>query len=435
MFGDLDEQFFTQLPGPTYPPLVPVLDAAAFHAMGSADVVTLHLQFWFFALGFVAAAAGLLWKHVPGWIALAVPAAHARRCRVPRSISSSPQADFLLQFFFCAAALLAGALARRAVAVARRLRQTVLLGAARPDEARGRAPRGDPSPRRGGRDGATGGGSPGRGSASRRRGGHRRPAVAPLVSRPRDRGRGAESSSRAASDALETRSAWPWTSSSSGRSGPCCRTSRSRPFCSRLSGDAVGSRCSSGSLLLLLPLGGAWFTLAYPELPVTADEALNPIVRYTAAAVLAGRRRDAAAARRACGSGRLPPRAPAAMSGRRLAAPRGGARARCRCSRSRSSSWRDGGARFPSRDECARPGDGRRTGPRRRLRHDSIDLVAAEALLTELTRVGFTGAELELDACGRWRVFYDGIPSLAQGEALVDQVREAGFEARVELEG
>ena len=33
-FGGLDEQVFTTSAGPTYPPLVPILDAAAFHAMG-----------------------------------------------------------------------------------------------------------------------------------------------------------------------------------------------------------------------------------------------------------------------------------------------------------------------------------------------------------------------------------------------------------------
>ena len=40
-FGGLDERLFTSLPGPTYPPLVPILDAAAFHAMGGVDTVTL----------------------------------------------------------------------------------------------------------------------------------------------------------------------------------------------------------------------------------------------------------------------------------------------------------------------------------------------------------------------------------------------------------
>ena len=67
-FGELDVGFFTVLPGPSYPPLVPVLDAAAFHVMGSADVVTLHVQYWLFAVGFVWALAGLLAERVPDWI-------------------------------------------------------------------------------------------------------------------------------------------------------------------------------------------------------------------------------------------------------------------------------------------------------------------------------------------------------------------------------
>ena len=66
--GDLDVGFFTSLPGSSYPPLVPVLDAAAFHAMGSTDVVTLHLQYWLFGVGLVWALAGLLAERVPAWI-------------------------------------------------------------------------------------------------------------------------------------------------------------------------------------------------------------------------------------------------------------------------------------------------------------------------------------------------------------------------------
>jgi hypothetical protein len=104
-FGGLDERFFRELPNPTYPPLVPALEAAAFHAMGSADVVTLHVQFWFFLTGFVAAVAGLLAPRVrPAllWpVVLLVLVA-------PRVVSRSlePQADFLLDYFFALAALL-----------------------------------------------------------------------------------------------------------------------------------------------------------------------------------------------------------------------------------------------------------------------------------------------------------------------------------------
>ncbi|HJS50221.1 MAG TPA: hypothetical protein VJ745_07835 [Gaiellaceae bacterium] len=68
LFGNLDVGFFTDLPGSSYPPLVPVLDAAVFHAMGSADVVTLHVQYWLFGVGFVWALAGLLAARVPDWI-------------------------------------------------------------------------------------------------------------------------------------------------------------------------------------------------------------------------------------------------------------------------------------------------------------------------------------------------------------------------------
>jgi hypothetical protein len=84
---------------------MPALEAAAFHAMGSADTVTLHVQFWFFLTGFVAAVAGLLGPRVRAlllWpILLLVLVA-------PRVVNRSlePQADFLLDYFFALAALL-----------------------------------------------------------------------------------------------------------------------------------------------------------------------------------------------------------------------------------------------------------------------------------------------------------------------------------------
>ena len=67
-FGSIDPALFKELPGSSYPPLVPVLDAAAFKLMGSPDVVTLHVQFWLFGVAFVWALAGLLAEHVPDWI-------------------------------------------------------------------------------------------------------------------------------------------------------------------------------------------------------------------------------------------------------------------------------------------------------------------------------------------------------------------------------
>ncbi len=104
-FGGLDEQFFRELVNPTYPPLLPALEASAFHFMGSADVVTLHLQFWFLACGFAAAVVGLLAPRVSPilvWpfllLVLTAPRVAGRNL--------DPQADFLLDYLFALAALL-----------------------------------------------------------------------------------------------------------------------------------------------------------------------------------------------------------------------------------------------------------------------------------------------------------------------------------------
>jgi len=106
-FHGLDTYFFTTLPGPSYPPLVPALEATSFQFMGSADVVTLHLQFWFLFAGFAAAVAGLLCRRVPAlllWppllLALVAPQALGRALQ--------PQADLLLDELVAGAALLLG---------------------------------------------------------------------------------------------------------------------------------------------------------------------------------------------------------------------------------------------------------------------------------------------------------------------------------------
>lgn len=104
-FGGLDEQVFTTSPGPTYPPLVPIVDAAAFHAMGSPDTVTFHLQYWVVVVGAVAAIAGCLYRHVPPWflwppllLVLVVPRFGERLL--------TPQGDVLVDVLFVVGALL-----------------------------------------------------------------------------------------------------------------------------------------------------------------------------------------------------------------------------------------------------------------------------------------------------------------------------------------
>ena len=104
-FGGLDERFFRELSAPSYPPLVPALEASAFLFMGSADVVTLHVQFWFLACGFVAALAGLLGPRVhPAFLGPCLLLALVAPRFVGRTLD--PQADFLVDYFFALAALL-----------------------------------------------------------------------------------------------------------------------------------------------------------------------------------------------------------------------------------------------------------------------------------------------------------------------------------------
>jgi hypothetical protein len=106
-FGGLDHQFFTELPGAAYPPLVPAFEGAAFFFMGSPDVVTLHLQFWFFLVGFVAAVAGLYAGRVPAlllWppLLLLLVTPHVLRYGL------QAEGDFLLDELIALAALLVG---------------------------------------------------------------------------------------------------------------------------------------------------------------------------------------------------------------------------------------------------------------------------------------------------------------------------------------
>lgn len=68
--GGLDPSLPSVGQTPSYPPGLSAAQAAAFHAMGSADAVTLHLLTWFPAAGFVAALIGLLTPRVRSVILL-----------------------------------------------------------------------------------------------------------------------------------------------------------------------------------------------------------------------------------------------------------------------------------------------------------------------------------------------------------------------------
>jgi hypothetical protein len=106
-FGGLDPQLFRTLPGPSYPLLVPALQALDFRLMGAADATTIAVQYWFLLAGFVFAAAGLLRPRVPlalVWpflgLATLMPELDKRML--------NPQGDWPLDIFFALAALCLG---------------------------------------------------------------------------------------------------------------------------------------------------------------------------------------------------------------------------------------------------------------------------------------------------------------------------------------
>jgi hypothetical protein len=103
-FGGLDEELFRALAGPSYPILVPTLEASGFHFMGAADTNVLHVQFWLLLLGFVGAIAGLLRPRVPLFVVWGFLAAFVLMPELA-SRAIAPQGDWTLDFFFAAAAL------------------------------------------------------------------------------------------------------------------------------------------------------------------------------------------------------------------------------------------------------------------------------------------------------------------------------------------
>ncbi len=284
-FGGLDEQVFTTSAGPTYPPLVPIVDAAAFHAMGGADTVTFHLQFWFLVVGAVAAIAGCLYRHVPAWalwpsllLVLVVPRFGERLM--------TPQADVLVDVLFVVGALqlalwLHDGRGWRLAAVA------VLFAGATLTK----------------REGLLWAGL----------------AVAAAFAASWARRRGAWPG-LALVTGIVVASAFPWrlwyrSHDIGGEAPPALGAGASvdRALDSlRLSWDVFfetslwsvmpyvlllaiavafvwGDRRLAAyfsALIVVVFLGGAWVTYSYTDIPITADEALNPIVRYTGALVL-----------------------------------------------------------------------------------------------------------------------------------------------------
>lgn len=276
-FGGLDAHVFTTAPNASYPPLQPIVDAAAFHAIGSADATTLHVQFWLVIAAAVAAAAGLLHRRAPAWIlwpplvlVLVVPRFGVRLYE--------PLADVLLDVVVVVAALLIALWLRDPAGWRLAVAAVLLAGAV--------------NTKREGIVFAAG------------------VLVAAFVaSRPR---RWPQVAVAALGVGLAVLPWRLWLERHDIASGaPSSFATDRLAGALRLSFDVLYSNarwsvlplvgtialCAAaawgdrrlaayvGALALMLFAGGVWSTVGFPDLAVTADESANPIVRYTGSLV------------------------------------------------------------------------------------------------------------------------------------------------------
>jgi len=430
-FGGLDEGFFTSLPGAAYPPLVPTLDAAAFHAMGSADVVTLHAQYWVFGVGLVWALAGLLAERVPAWILWPFVVLLLLAPRLGRRLQIV-EADLFLDMLFVlaavlliywlldrqrwrlvvAAALLCGMvltkreglllfavlLAASLVASAREWRSAwPALGVVTAVVAATAIPW---------RVWYVTHDVPGEGPSDGFVQGDRLDVLGPAI--------------RRVFDVLWDPGYWNIVV-------PVAVLALVVAFVARVGRIAV----FFGVLLSLVLLGGIWATWVFSLTGEGYVVGGNFVIRFLGSAVLlciAASPLLLGATWTKVASAPTPrdtrPRrvglAAAIVVVPLLAYP--------------VVAVAGGAPRFPTRDECSRPATA--DAPDLEVVYGRFDdLRAADELLAKLTDVGFVGAETGFDPCGRWKVSYDAIDSLEQGEALAAEVRKAGFEAQVEHGG
>ena len=429
-FGGLDERFFTDLPGASYPVLVPTLDAAAFHAIGSPDVVTLHFQYWLFAVGFVWALAGLLAERVPPWILWPFVLLLLLAPRIGRRFRIT-EADLFLDYLFVLAAVLLAlwivdsgrwrlvVAALLLCAVVNTKREGLLLAACswsppfsrRRDSGESRWPAlGDRRPRRlrsppyRGASGIVTRDVEGEsGSQGLDPGGRLRPAVAVRAAQPRRAlGSGLLEPHRAARSSARSPS----------------RHSHGWAGCAVFVGS-YSSRSSS--------LGGVWATWNFSQTGEGFVLGGNFVIRFMGAAALlcvAAAPLLLSAAWPATGAS--PGWAPAAQefgsqSPSRRAAPRlSGDHARRRRP-----------AAVPHARRVLAPGERRCAGPRRRLRPLRRSEGSRRAPRELFPAWASSGPRLSLDACGQWKVFYDGIDSLAAGRGA----RRAGTGCRLRRTG
>jgi hypothetical protein len=423
--GELDAAHFGTLPNPSYPPLVPILQASAFVLMGSANVTALHLVAWSMLAG-AALGAGVLLARFAG-PALAWGAA-LLLVTAPEIVDagSAPQADVLLDLLlaFVLVLLVLALRTRRAEPVAlalvfaagaaltKREGLLVLACVAGATVLAWRAPW------------------------------RRRWHVAALlgvtalaVSIP---WRIWFTSRSLTSDAPEAGGAglldhldrfWPslWlvlrTLGDVGEWGAL-------PAAALLAvaAAALGVRRREAALVAAFlgfcVIAFTWVMWAFPSLPLTQQASLNPIIRLTGSALIpAVLCAPLLLPRlRALGLGRAPARRPAALAAGVVAVALAYPVAVLAV---------DGRPRFPSRDDCsdrlAEP-----IPPFEVVYVRSPSLTQARAARDRLIGLGFVDAQTLADGCGRWKVVNLGVQTAEQLRGHLQDARRVGYDPWIE---
>jgi hypothetical protein len=426
--GGLDEMHFTALPGPSYPPLVPVLQAAFFEVRGGVDAVGLHLVHWSFLVGFVAASARLLLRVadpvlVWGTILLLLVAGQATKDAL------TPQADVLLDILLAIGVVLVAAWLldqRRSTFVASLVfvgalglvkREGYLLAACL--------------------------------------------AVAVLVAR-RPRGRSSWGYA-ALLGIVPFVVALPWrvwfTRRSLSGEAPEVGVTNLLDYADRIPPAswlvlrsfadvdiwpavlvvAVVAACAALlagdrvlpvfalAFLCLAFAGFVWIMWAVPSLPLTQDNALNPISRLVGGALLPVALLCPIMLQRVLDATGWPA-LPAPTPHRRAAAI--AAVVAVAVAYPVAVLAFDGMPRFPSRADCAELAASDEAFV---LVYDHrARLTAARAVRERLVEVGFGDAEVRADGCGGWEVVNPGVETREQARGHIEDARRVGFEPRLE---
>lgn len=427
--GGLDGTHFATLPGPSYPPLVPVLQAAFFELRGEVDIVALHLLYWSFLVGFVGAGARVLSRVASpaltwGGILLLVAAGQVTNDAL------TPQADLLMDALvalavlclvvwlvhrdpslyatavvFLAAAVLAkrealllvacvvGALL---VATIRKLRWSwpflVVLA-----------------------------------------------AVPILVSLPWRvwftrrslPGDGPEAGVAELLDSLDRLGPAAWLVARAMVDIDRWPLILAVALLAAITALLAGERAVpvfALSFLAFSALGFVWVMWAFPSLPLTENGAVNPIRRLVGAALVPAALLAPVVMQR--GLDRLalsrlrPPSARLRLATTTLVA-------LAAVGYPAAVLALDGAPRFPSRSDCATLADPD-SGEFVLVYDRRGSLAAASAVRERLTEMGFVGAEVRADGCGRWEVANPTVLTLEQAVGHIADARRVGFEPRLE---